>query len=118
MKLLVIGSREVYDLGAKAKLRILELLEGDDPLFISGGARGVDSLAEDFITKLDFPKLIIRPDYNKYGKSAPLVRDREMVERADYVLAIWDGHSRGTKYTVDYARKLGKPCEIITVSRP
>ena len=88
-------------------------MSGDGAILISGGARGVDSLAEALADRLFIPKLIIRPNYDKYGRSAPLVRDREMVERADYVLAVWDGESRGTKYTLDYAEKLGKPTEII-----
>lgn len=37
-----------------------------------------------------------------------LARDRAMVEKADCVLAIWNGQSRGTKYTYDYAVKCGK----------
>ena len=82
-------------------------------MLISGGARGVDSLAEELADRFSIPKLIIRPNYDKYGRRAPLVRDCEMVERADYVLAVWDGESRGTKYTLDYAEKLGKSTEII-----
>lgn len=40
-------------------------------------------------------------------KGSYLARDRFMVERADIVFAIWDGRSRGTKYTYDYAVKQG-----------
>lgn len=115
MKLLVIGSRGVRDIGEQGKKRILELLEGEDPLFISGGARGADSLAEKFIDLHKIPKHIILPDYRRYGKVAPLVRDREMVDIADYVLAFWDGESRGTKYTIGYAKEQGKPCEVIYI---
>lgn len=39
-----------------------------------------------------------------------------MVELCDSVLVFWDGVSKGTKHTIDYANKIGKPVEIITVS--
>ncbi len=44
-----------------------------------------------------------------------LARDRHMVELADRVFAIWNGESRGTKYTYDYAVRLGKQADIRTV---
>ncbi len=53
-------------------------------------------------------KIIIRPNYAKYGKSAPLERNKEIVEICDMVVAIWDGKSRGTRYTIEYARKCDK----------
>lgn len=43
-----------------------------------------------------------------------LQRDRVMVEVADRVFAIWNGSSRGTKYTYDYAINTGKPADIRT----
>ena len=55
------------------------------------------------------------PDYDKYGKAAPLVRDRLIVDNSDCVLAFWDGKSRGTKYTLDYAREQGKPIKIVQI---
>lgn len=48
------------------------------------------------------------------AKGDYLARDRQMVEAADRVLAIWNGQSRGTKYTYDYAVKLGKRADIRT----
>ena len=58
---------------------------------------------------------IIQPDYGRYGKRAPLVRDEEMVDRADIVIALWDFKSHGTKYTIDYAKLSAKPVEIYDV---
>lgn len=41
-----------------------------------------------------------------------LDRDRLMVGLADRVFAIWNGKSRGTKYTYDWAIKMGLPADI------
>lgn len=46
-----------------------------------------------------------------------LARDRAMADACNRVLAIWNGESRGTKYTYDYARRLGKPGDLITFDR-
>ena len=54
------------------------------------------------------PKQIILPDYSLYGKQAPIVRNKLMVDLADSVLVIWDGKSHGAKITADYAKKLNK----------
>ena len=55
------------------------------------------------------------PDYERYGRGAPLVRNKLIVENCDSVLAFWDGQSRGTKFTLDYAKELGKPVKIVKI---
>ena len=111
MKLLVIGSRSITDFDLSPHI------PHNTELIISGGANGIDLLAEQFADKYKISKLIIRPKYNLYRKNAPLKRNEQMVEICDSVLALWDGKSRGTKYTIDYAAKSGKPIKIITLSK-
>jgi hypothetical protein len=59
--------------------------------------------------------LILRPRYDKYGKAAPLKRNELMVDVADHVIVLWDGVSRGAKYTIDHAKKANKPVKVILV---
>ena len=76
---------------------------------VSGGAKGVDTLAEKYAKKHDLGIIVFRPRYDLYPpKLAPLKRNYTIVDNADAVIAIWDGVSRGTKFTMDYARKQGK----------
>ena len=82
---------------------------------ISGGAQGVDSLAESYADEHKLSKYVIRPQYKRYGRAAPLKRNQEMVDMADAVLVIWDGKSRGSRFTVEYARKQNKPLFVIQV---
>ena len=107
MKLLIAGSRSIrnFDLAPY-------IPDGVEQV-ISGGANGVDTLAEEYADKKRISKIILRPDYARYGKSAPLKRNEEMVKMADVVLVIWDGVSRGTKYTIDYAEKQGKKVILV-----
>ena len=53
------------------------------------------------------------PNYNKYGKVAPMERNKLIVDECDCVLAFWDGTSRGTKFALDYAKEKNKPIKIL-----
>ena len=105
MKVLVSGSRNL-------SIPIDKYMPPDTTEIISGGAFGIDRCAEEYAKKHNIPIKIIRPDYKTHGKFAPLVRNREMVDMADLVIAIWDGKSRGTKFTIDYAIKTNTRLKI------
>lgn len=61
-------------------------------------------------------KLVLRPKYKLFGRAAPLKRNEKMVDIADAVLIIWDGVSRGSKYTFNYARRQGKQIIMVNIS--
>ncbi|MDO1451079.1 DUF2493 domain-containing protein [Rhodocytophaga aerolata] len=103
MKTAVIGSRSFTNYTI-----VEDTLDGYDlPLIISGGAIGADSLAERYAEEKGIPTLIFKPDYEKYGKSAPILRNKEIIDAAERVIAFWDGKSRGTAYTIKYALQKG-----------
>lgn len=110
MKLLIAGSRSIREWD------ISDYVPPETDLIISGGAKGVDALAELYADAQGIPKRIIRPQYKLYGKAAPLKRNEEMVELADHVLILWDGQSRGTRYTMEYAAKKGKSVRVVLCS--
>lgn len=66
-----------------------------------------------YADKHKLSKIIVRPDYQRYKRGAPLIRNNTMVEMADSILVIWDGKSRGSKHTIDYAKKLNKDINVI-----
>lgn len=102
MKLLIVGSRTISDFDFS------EYISSDIDFIISGGANGIDTLAEQYADEHRLSKIIIRPKYNLYGKAAPLKRNEEMVRLADRILVIWDEKSKGTKYTIEYAKNSKK----------
>ena len=59
--------------------------------------------------------LIMFNSSDKYGKRAGFIRNCEMVDCCDGVVVFWDGKSKGTKHTIDYASKRGKPCIIVNI---
>lgn len=111
MKVAVIGSRklEIQNLG--------DYLPPQTSEIISGGAKGVDSSARCFAIAQGIPLAEILPEYAKYGRAAPLRRNMEILARADFVLAFWDGESRGTAFVVKQCRRLGKPLRVVRAAR-
>lgn len=79
---------------------------------ISGGAKGIDSCVERYARERGIPVVIFYPEYSRYGKSAPLKRNLQIVDYADMIIAFWDGKSRGTKYVIDECRKKGKDITV------
>lgn len=111
MKLLVCGSRTAKD----SEALWLNLDQIAPKEIIHGGAQGADALAHAWARDHNVFVTVIRPDWNTHGKAAGPIRNRQMVDVCDEVLALWDGHSRGTQSTIEYARKVGKPVRIIPV---
>ena len=84
---------------------------------ITGGAKGIDTLAFLAAESAGIRNRLFLPDRRKFpGKlirKAFLERNKQIVDRSDILLAVWDGKSRGTKNTLSYARKAGKPIFLI-----
>lgn len=74
---------------------------------VTGKARGVDTLGEHYAKENNLPLHEYPADWNKHGKRAGYLRNVEMGEVAQALLAIWDGQSPGTKHMIDIARKKG-----------
>ena len=105
MKVAVVGSRNI-------NVDIEKFIPEGVTEIVSGGAAGIDFLAEKHADENNIPKKIFLPEYEKFGRRAPLLRNIQIVDYADMVVAIWDGKSKGTGFTVNYAKKVGKPLKI------
>jgi hypothetical protein len=111
MKVLVTGSRTWRD-ARSIRERLMALPEGTE--VIQGGAGGADFIAGSVACALEMPVRTFRARWPLYGKRADILRNLQMLdEQPDLVLAFWDGKSRGTKHTIDEARKRGIPVEVI-----
>ena len=91
MRLAIIGSRNCLRINIEALLKYIP------DTIVSGGAKGADTYAREFACKHQI-KL--------------LERNKQIVDNCDCLLALWDGVSRGTKYTIDLAISKGKLVKI------
>jgi len=68
---------------------------------LHGGARGADSISGEAAQLLGLDVEIVYPDWKQHGRRAGMLRNTAMLERhPDYVIAFWDGVSRGTLDTI------------------
>lgn len=79
---------------------------------VSGGARGADKLGERFAHEHDLPLKIFPADWNRYGKPAGMIRNKQMAEYADVAVVFWDGRSKGTANMIKQMCTLGKNVKI------
>ena len=107
MKVIIAGSRSITD--GKAVRKAVDLSGFSITEVVSGNADGVDKLGELWAASENIPVKRFLPDWKRLGKKAGIVRNREMGEYADALVAVWDGKSRGTKHMIEYMRGIRKP---------
>lgn len=115
-KLIVAGGRDFNKVEVLAQ-SIIHLANGvyaDKAVsIVTGMAKGADSLGYHFAIKHNVVTYKFPADWDQYGKRAGMIRNKQMGDFADGLLAFWDGQSRGTKQMIEYMRSLGKPTHII-----
>jgi len=111
MKIGVVGSRSFNDY--KLLKDTLDKYLSEATIIVSGGAKGADSLGERWAKENGVETLIFIPDWDKHGKQAGFLRNFEIIENSDIIVAFWDGLSRGTEHTIYNAREDDKEVIII-----
>jgi len=109
-KIAIIGSRglQIENLG--------EYLPEDVTEIVSGGAKGIDTCAREYALANGIKLVEFLPEYEKYAKAAPLKRNIQIIEYSDEVIAFWDGKSKGTKFVIDYCRKISKNVVVYVIT--
>lgn len=113
MKVIIAGSRHIED--DTLVYRAINQSCFDITEVVSGTARGIDTLGEQWAKAHNIPCKRFPPDWDKHGKKAGILRNVEMAEYADALVAVWDGFSRGTAHMIDSMTLLGKPVYQIIV---
>jgi hypothetical protein len=115
MKLIIAGSREAQ----YRPFLIDEALEAsgfsDITEIVSGAARGVDLWGEIWGELRGLAVRRFPADWAHHGRCAGPIRNGQMAEYADALLAIWDGKSKGTADMIQQMRRLGKPVFVFSV---
>lgn len=116
LKLIVAGGRDFNNyplLDKTLNYLAFHFYVNEQISIVSGTARGADSLALIFAKANDVKTYEFPANWNQHGKSAGFIRNAEMAQFADALVAFWDGQSRGTNHMIEYMQKLSKPVHII-----
>ena len=103
-KVIIAGSRGFSNyklLKEKCNEYLREKRKEYNIIIISGGARGADTLGEKYAQDEGFSLEVFPANWNKFGKSAGFIRNEQMAEVADALIAFWDGKSHGTKHMIE-----------------
>ena len=111
MRLLICGDRNWDDKNliriAIKELQQLHTIE----CIIQGEARGADTQGKEVAEEMNIPILSFKPDWNKLGRAAGIIRNKEMLidGKPDYVLAFHDDikNSKGTGNMIKITQKAG-----------
>lgn len=105
----IIGSRDFNDYDLLVNI----LSNFQITKIVSGGARGADSLARRYANENNIELQEFLPDWNKYGKKAGFIRNKDIVINADYVIAFWDCLSKGTLSSINIAKQNNIKIKIV-----
>ena len=103
-RVIIAGSRYFDDYALLQNHADKMLSNQVDIEIVSGGASGADALGERYAKDRGYKLKIFPADWATHGRKAGPIRNREMAEYADALLAYWDGKSRGTKNMIEEAR--------------
>lgn len=125
MRVAIVGSRGIIDHETVFHI-ISEYLEHNvsrdgNVSLLSGGASGVDSIVMQYAASHGIDFYLFKPYHMldntvEFSPKYFFVRNRQIVNNADKVLAIWDGESKGTKHTIEYAEKKNVPVEVVKLA--
>lgn len=118
IKLILAGGRDFNDyqlVKKEADLYILEIAPSET-IVISGGAKGVDALGEQYARERELEVEIFKAEWSKYGRAAGPKRNAEMAKACTHLLAFWNGESKGTKSMISLTKKENKTVKVISIS--
>lgn len=115
MKIIIAGSRNINIDYEDMEQFLPE--DWSEVEIVSGAARGPDSVAIKLAQANDLPLYIFPAKWDELGKAAGIIRNKEMGDFADALIAFWDGKSRGTKHMIDYMTSLGKPVKVVEIGK-
>lgn len=107
MKVIIAGGRNFDDYELLRVVCNAVLATAKDIEIVSGGASGADALGERYAAEMGYPLKRFPADWNTHGKAAGPIRNKQMAEYANGLIAFWDSSSRGTKHMIETAKKNG-----------
>jgi hypothetical protein len=116
MKVIVAGGRDFKDYKVLSQYcdKILSRTDTSSIEIVSGGAKGADTLAERYAKEKGYPFRVFEAKWESYNSAAGPVRNREMAEYSDALIAFWNQKSPGTRSMISIAEELGLKVRVKT----
>lgn len=111
MKIAIVGSRTFtnYEMMCAFIERSLSDAEFNSiEAVVSDGARGADTLAEQYARENGLELIVFPAEWERYGRKAGPLRNVKIIQECDLCFAFWDGQSRGTEHDIDLCKEMGK----------
>lgn len=105
MRTIIAGSRNIFDYDLL--LDAIENCGWEITEVVSGTAQGVDRLGEHWANENNIKLRRFPANWNKHGRSAGPIRNKEMANYSEALIALWDGNSCGTEHMIKEAKKCG-----------
>lgn len=116
MKVIIAGGREFdnYELMCEEMAKIRENITITE--VVCGGARGADSLGRQWAQENGIPVKEFPAEWDVFGKQAGILRNHDMGNYADFLVAFWDGKSTGTQDMISFMKRIGKHGRVVKYS--
>lgn len=113
MKVIIAGSRDFNDYD-KLKSVCNEVLKNfNDVEIVSGTAKGADELGIEYAEENNYQLVKFPAQWHRYRKRAGYIRNKQMAEYSDMLIAFWNGKSRGTKMMINLANEKNLQVKIV-----
>jgi hypothetical protein len=90
--------------------------DNENVTILCGGAKGADAEGKQFAERHGIAVDMFPANWDDFGKRAGYIRNMEMAKAAQFVVALWDGESKGTKHMIDYSERLGNKVYVYNFS--
>ena len=110
MKVIIAGSRSFCDYASLSA--VMKDIKNISEV-VCGCAPGTDELGKKWANEHNIKVTFFPAEWNIYGKAAGTIRNHKMGDYADYLVAFWDGKSKGTKDMIDYMKRINKHGKVV-----
>lgn len=116
-KVIIAGGRDFNDYQLLVDSCDKYLVNKNNIEIVSGTAKGADLLGEQYAKDRGHSVKKFKPDWASLGKRAGFIRNEQMAQYGNALIAFFDGESKGTKHMIDTAQKLGLPMKIVKYNK-
>ena len=115
-RVIIAGCRNFFNyalLKERCEYYLQNKMKTHNVIIISGHATGADALGEKFARDHNLRCELYPADWERHGNTAGPLRNAEMADIADALIAFWDGRIRGTRSMIEIATSKGLQVAIV-----